>query len=268
MAEDVSKIPKKQRYDLLDILRGFALINMIAFHAMYDVVFIFGHPCEWYTGKVGYVWQQYICWSFILISGFCWQYSKKKLKRGLIVFGAGALVTVVTLLFMPEESVIFGVLTLIGSSMLLLIPLHKGIEKIVGKNVKVKRIVFTAGLLINILFFVITKNITFMELGFEGFSLTKLPESLYHCGYGMTFLGFCDKSFRSSDYFPLMPWFFLFTIGYFLNRITEENHEKFTRFNSNLKLMSPFKFMGRHSLLIYLLHQPVIYGVLWAIHSI
>ena len=59
------------RLHLLDSLRGLALLNMIAYHALYDVVYIFGHPMGWYQGWPGYLWQQCICWCFILLSGFC-----------------------------------------------------------------------------------------------------------------------------------------------------------------------------------------------------
>ena len=268
MPESVVQKPKKKRYDILDLLRGFSLINMIAFHTMYDIVFIFGHSCPWYVGKAGYIWQQYICWSFIFISGYCWQFSKKKLRRGLIVFGAGALVTLGTLLFMPEEIVIFGVLTMIGSSMLLMIPIHYLIERFSKKISDSKQLLFTIGLLISIVCFVITKNITIKELGFEGITFLKLPEGLYHCGYGMTFLGFCDTTFKSSDYFSMMPWFFLFASGYFLNRLSEKKQENLMKFNTDSKLVMPLKVMGRYSLWIYLAHQPVIYGILWVIHSI
>ena len=59
-----------------------------------------------------YIWQQSICWTFILLSGFCIPFSRRLLRRGLEVFGAGALVMLVTNLVLPEDRVIFGVLTL------------------------------------------------------------------------------------------------------------------------------------------------------------
>ena len=60
----------KQRLWQLDALRGLALLNMLAYHAMYDWVYVFGHAGSWYNiGAPGcHVWQQYICWSFILLS--------------------------------------------------------------------------------------------------------------------------------------------------------------------------------------------------------
>ena len=107
------------RYRLLDELRGLDLISMMLYHGMWDVVFLFGVAQKWYTGRPGFVWQQSICWVFILLSGFCLPLGHHPFRRGAVVFGAGALVTAVTLLFLPEDVVWFGVLTLLGSSMLL-----------------------------------------------------------------------------------------------------------------------------------------------------
>ena len=59
------------RYRLLDELRGLDLISMMLYHGMWDVVFLFGVAQKWYTGRPGFVWQQSICWVFLLLSGFC-----------------------------------------------------------------------------------------------------------------------------------------------------------------------------------------------------
>lgn len=107
------------RYRLLDELRGLNLISMMLYHGMWDVVFLFGITQKWYIGRPGFLWQQSICWVFLLLSGFCLPMGRHPFKRGAVVFGAGALVTAVTLLFLPENVVWFGVLTLLGSAMLL-----------------------------------------------------------------------------------------------------------------------------------------------------
>ena len=111
--------PAAGRYALLDELRGLDLLSMIGYHACWDLIFLFGMSAAWYTGWQGHLWQQSICWVFILLSGFCLPLGHRPLRRGLIVSGAGALVTVVTLLFMPEDRVVFGVLTLLGAAMLI-----------------------------------------------------------------------------------------------------------------------------------------------------
>ena len=79
------------RYALLDELRGLDLISMMCYHGLWDVVFLFGVQLPWYTGMPGHLWQQSICWVFILLSGFCLPMGHHPYKRGALVFGAGAL---------------------------------------------------------------------------------------------------------------------------------------------------------------------------------
>ena len=67
-----------------------------------------------------------------MLSGFCWSLGKKKWKRGIIVFVAGMIISLVTIIAMPENRVLFGVLTLLGSSMLFMIPLEKILKSVSG----------------------------------------------------------------------------------------------------------------------------------------
>ena len=241
----------KKRYELFDSLRGLVLISMILYHGTWDLVYMFGKEWSWYHGTGAYLWQQSICWSFILLSGFCWSMGKQPLKRGLMVFGGGLIITFVTLLFMPENRVVFGVLTLIGSCMLLMIPLHNGFKSLMP----------VIGLIGSVVLFLITRNVNDGYLGFEGLNIVKLPESLYR-GLVMTYLGFPHKGFYSTDYFSLIPWLFLFCAGYFLYHLLQNKKYVFLWKKVFTKGIKPLSFMGRHSLIIYLLHQPVIYGVL------
>lgn len=107
------------RYALLDELRGLDLISMMLYHGMWDLVYLFGVRAPWYGSWQGELWQQSICWVFILLSGFCLPLGRHPVKRGAVVFGCGALVTAVTLIFMPADAVWFGVLTLLGSAMII-----------------------------------------------------------------------------------------------------------------------------------------------------
>lgn len=123
------------RYALLDELRGLDLVSMMLYHACWDLVFLFDVNMRWYAGTPGRLWQQTICWVFILLSGFCAPFGRYMLRRGTVVFGAGAVVTLATLVFMPEGRVIFGVLTFLGTAMLLtgvLEPLLKKVMPAVG----------------------------------------------------------------------------------------------------------------------------------------
>ena len=241
-------VKEKLRLHLLDALRGFLLLHMIAYHGMWNLVYLFGVRAPWYKGMPGYLWQQFICWSFILLSGFCWSMSRNHLKRGLLVFSGGAVVSLVTCLVMPQNRILFGILTCIGSCMLLMIPLEKLWRK------------FSApwGAAMSFAFFLLLRNCPKGTLGFERFVVCTLPDWLYQ-NHLTAYLGFPHAVFYSTDYFSLIPWFFLFATGYFLYRIT-------TAAGWNEKLFARGQFpllnaMGKRSLLIYLLHQPVLYGL-------
>ena len=71
----------KKRYEKLDDIRGIALLNMIAYHAAWDLVYIYGTDWGWYRSEGAYVWQQGICWTFIFLSGFCWSLGSHVWKR-------------------------------------------------------------------------------------------------------------------------------------------------------------------------------------------
>lgn len=234
------------RYRLLDELRGLDLISMMLYHGMWDVVFLFGVVQKWYTGRPGFVWQQSICWVFILLSGFCLPLGHHPFRRGAVVFGAGALVTAVTLLFLPEDVVWFGVLTLLGSSMLLTAALDP----------LLRRVPPAVGVAVSALLFWGTYPTMNGFWNLPGGRLA-LPQALY-ASWPTAYFGFMPKSFFSTDYFPLLPWLFLFWAGYFLHHLVGRGRLAPLR----RSVCPPLGWMGRHSLVLYLLHQPVILGVL------
>ena len=199
------------RYRLLDELRGLDLISMMLYHGMWDVVFLFGVAQKWYTGRPGFVWQQSICWVFILLSGFCLPLGHHPFRRGAVVFGAGALLRRVP----PAAGVAVSALLFWGTY-----PTMKGFWNLPGGRLA-------------------------------------LPQALY-ASYTTAYFGFLPKSFFSTDYFPLLPWLFLFWAGWFLHRLL--GRERLGPLRRSV--CPPLGWMGRHSLIIYLLHQPVILGVL------
>lgn len=242
---------KRPHYGLLDTVRGVCILSMVAYHGMYDLVDIFGLPSAWYTGLPGYIWQQSICWTFILLSGMCWQLSRRHVKRGLLLVGCGAAISLITWLVMPSQRILYGVLNLLGLSALLLIPLDKLFRKIPA----------WAGLGGALLLFALTKNVSRGSLGFEGLVLCQLPSWLYVTDL-LAVAGFPSPGFWSTDYFPLLPWFFLFCAGYFLWGLLSQSERAKERLASGVR---PLSFLGRHSLIIYLAHQPVLMGVFLAV---
>lgn len=238
---------KRPHYGLLDTVRGVCILSMVAYHGMYDLVDIFGLPSAWYTGLPGYIWQQSTCWTFILLSGMCWQLSRRHVKRGLLLVGCGAAITLITWLVMPSQRILYGVLNLLGLSALLLIPLDKVFRKIPA----------WAGLGGALLLFALTKNVARGSLGFEGLVLCRLPRWLYATDI-LAVVGFPSPSFWSTDYFPLLPWFFLFCAGYFLWSLLDKSPRAKELLRPGLR---PLSFLGRHSLVIYLIHQPALMAV-------
>ena len=268
------KMSGSGRLALLDSLRGLTLISMILYHACWDAVYLLGANWPWYNSRAAYIWQQSICWTFIMLSGFCIPFSSKLLRRGLEVFGAGALVMAVTCLLLPEDRVVFGVLTLIGSCMLLMIPLRKilggdsraeatadrtAVRKASGVNrAAILFIVFA-------ILFILFKDVNYGEIGTGMLhrivpaipKLTiRIPEALY-ANLATAYLGFPPADFYSTDYFSLLPWNFLYLCGYELHWILKAAGVLDAPILR--KEIRPLAFMGRNSLVIYLLHQPVLY---------
>ena len=230
---------KKIRLHGLDLIRGVTLLSMIAYHGAWNLVYLFGVDLPWYDRLPGHIWQQSICWTFILLSGFCYSMGSRHLKRGLEIFGGGALVSAVTLIAMPENQILFGILTFTGSAMLLMIPLEKLLKKVpAGLGAVASMVLF---------FF------------FENW---QAPAWLYR-NLLTAYLGFPARSFVSMDYFPVFPWIFLFITGYFLYRNFHSRGWDVKLFSGgNLPVIN---WLGRHTLPIYLIHQPVLYGLglLW-----
>lgn len=236
------------RCALLDELRGLDLISMMLYHGMWDLVYLFGVRAPWYGSWQGELWQQSICWVFILLSGFCLPLGRHPVKRGAVVFGCGALVTAVTLIFMPAGAVWFGVLTLLGSAMIITGLLEKWMEK-------VPPVIGLAG---SMFLFYFTRYAAdgYLQLGHW---LITLPGFLY-ANYFTAYLGFYPFGFFSTDYFPLTPWLFLFWAGFYLHHLAERTAQSLRPLRRSV--CPPLGWLGRNSLMLYLLHQPVIYGVL------
>lgn len=234
---------KKPRIYMLDNIRGFALINMMAYHALWDIVYLFGVNMPWYRGMGAFIWQQLICCTFIALSGFCLPLGRNGVKRGAIVFGCGWVISLVMKLFSPSTPNWFGVLTLTGAAMVIISLIRPFIDRLPKEM----------GLVLSIMLFLATR---FAKDGYLGLgSVTfPLPDFLYS-GWISAWLGFPFGGFHSTDYFPIIPWIFLFAAGYFLHGIIG------TRVPEGRKLPI-LTWLGRHSLEVYMVHQPLIMGVL------
>lgn len=236
------------RYHTLDTLRGANVISMVCYHAIWDAVNMFHQRLFWFPSLFSFLWQQSICIGFILLSGFCWSMGHKKWKRGLLVFLFGILITVITWTVTPQQRILFGVLTLLGSCMLILIPLEQ----------KLKRISPFLGGIVSLSLFILFRNINDGYLGIGSWILIRLPKWLYR-GMFSTYLGFKDPEFYSADYFSIFPWIFLFLTGYFLYEMMRKKEKLWIVKGKERGILD---VLGRYSLFIYLVHQPLIFGTL------
>lgn len=230
----------------LDTLRGITVLSMVVYHAVWDLVFLFGMDWQWYLTPGADAWERSICCTFIALSGFCAAMGRHTIRRGVTVSLLGIAVTLVTLLFMPENRILFGVLTLIGACMLLVGILKKPLLSCPA----------VPGLAGSLLLFFVTYRITAGSIGIPGLKL-QLP-AIFYRNMVTAFFGFPPPGFWSTDYFPLLPWIFLFLGGAYLYCLAGRYILRI-----RWKGIAPLNFIGRHALAIYVIHQPVIYGILW-----
>lgn len=238
---------KKIRYALLDELRGFLVVCMIVYHGLLSVYNILGLKTadtlfDFFTPAV-----PFFAGGFILLSGMMCGFSHSNLLRGVKCFAVALVVSVVTILgseFLGDIDIYFGILHLLGFSMIFC-----GVFDFALKRVN-KWVGFILAALLFIVFYGVPNDYT----DFVGIR-NIIPEAWY-LNKNLYPLGITAPGFFSADYFPIFPWFFLFLSGYFLYKFKfVEKYSKVFR----PKRIKPLGFLGRHALIIYILHQPLIY---------
>lgn len=236
----------KKRFESIDSFRGLVIVNMVLFHLFYDVNAVFGGNHGWHREPAVDLWQKFIAYSFIIISGFVWSYGKKKaLKRGVFLNVIGLVITAVTVIFMPSESIFFGVMNFFGCAVILMLPLEWVL----------KRINPVIGALSSVALFALLENLTRGVIKVGSHVILRLPQWMYSSNL-LVPLGFPPKSFASADYFPILPWIFLYFLGYFLNKLLSGTafFEKIG--HVDVPILAK---IGRLSVPIYVIHQPLCY---------
>jgi len=155
---------------------------------------------------------------------------------------------------MPSEKIIWGVLSFLGAAMLLVQMLLPTLQRVPAGS----------GFLVSAGLFVLLRDIQYGWLGFEGHWIAAVPAAFYR-PHWLFPLGFPYEGFWSADYFPVLPWIFLYLCGFFLYRLTENSRRIHRLLMCRIPVLA---VLGRHSLGIYLLHQPVIFGMMWLFFSV
>ncbi len=235
----------KKRIWELDVLRGVCILGMVAVHLIYDLQTFFSLPFL-VDSQLFAIVKQWGGVLFLLISGICVTLGSHPVRRGLIVFACGLLCSAVTAgmyaLHMADKSIIiyFGVLHCLGVCMLLW-PLLKRLP------------VWALGL--------VGLGLSVLGLWISGNVLVDFPWLIP--------LGLVPGDFVSSDYFPLLPNLGFFLVGAFLGKTLYRKKETLLpRVNPGNPVLAFFTLLGKWSLPVYLLHQPVITGLLYLILEI
>lgn len=244
---DKETVTNKPRYYVLDIIRGICIILVVLYHLLYDLSEVFGGSYAFFKTNAMNAFRDVFVGTLILLAGISCNLSKSNVKRGIKTLLCGVLISVVMLVVMPSSKVYFGILHLLGVSMLLyglIIKLMEKVPAIVG---------FLGFLLMHML----TLGVYDGYFGWPGLfmmDVPQVPENLF-----FFILGF-KTGHGAGDHWAIIPWMFLFMAGAFVGRYFKvEKAPKW--FEKNL--VPPLAFIGSKTLIIYLVHQPLIYGVLY-----
>ncbi len=239
-----------ERFWEIDFLRGLAVIMMISYHLLFDLSFFGVYPINTSSGFFWY-FARITAFMFIFLVGISLHlsYSRAKmsgryvgekdlffkyLKRGLKIFSLGILITLATWIFIRQDFIIFGILHFVGLAIILEYPF-----------MKYKYFNLALGLVLIVLGFYLS-NFTF------SFSW-------------LLWLGFIPQSLQTVDYFPLLPWIGVVSMGMFIGTVLYYNYQRKFKIPdiSSLLPVRLFCFLGRHSLLIYFIHQPILIILLY-----
>ena len=235
-----------QRLWEVDTVRGIAVVVMICYHFIFDLAYFGSYSGNMYSAP----WQtvaRSIGTTFILVMGVSLslryhrlepaldrkQLFLKYLRRGAALFGWGMVITVVTYFVVGRGFVVFGILHLLGVSTLLAFPFLRS------------RWASLAG------------GIVALGLGVYLGSVKVLSPWLL-------WLGVPQLRRHMVDYYPVLPWFGFALLGVFLGFTLYPRGVR--RFGlpdlSQAAAIRALAFLGRHSLPIYLIHQPILFGIL------
>ena len=224
----------KQRYEWLDLWRSLAVLTMLVFHALWDLEHFGVIPSGTMESPAAMVVRYLGGGSFILISGTLVLRGRDPIRRGFFVFCIGLAVAVITTL--AGLPVRFGILQLLGICMMLCGALRKRLSDV--RSVAL---------------------ILICALAFA--TIWLLTERVMVSWKYLYPLGFRSADFHSADYWPLLPWALLYLLGVMLgNRFLREKPRA-------RRCPAALTALGRHSLVIYLAHQPILYGLSWLLFS-
>jgi uncharacterized membrane protein len=248
---------RAKRFWELDAIRGCLVILMAAYHSFYTANYIGLSLIDPFSGIIG-ISPIFIASGFLLVSGAALRIQAMRLeasgapkrvapflRRALAIGLAALAVTVVTFIAVRAEYfVAFGVLHCIALSGIIAIPLLKR-----------PRLALVLGVLAAVPGFIFLK-----DAGFDP-SWSKW----------LFWLGFRPANYFPVDFVPLLPWAGMVFIGVFVGSLffDEKGKRRYAwNFPGTGWVSRALCFIGRHSLFIYVVHIPIIMGILLGIQAL
>ncbi len=242
---------QRERFWEIDFLRGIAVVLMIIFNYAFALRYlrIYAFDANW---LFWWLFPRLIAGIFIFLVGVSLSVSysrrkrykygidlyKKYIFRGAGIFLLGLIITAVTWYLFPNAAIFFGILHFIGLSIIL---------SPIFIRFNYENIIFAA------LFILV--GIYFSTFAVDVHSLL--------------WLGLIPENFYTFDYFPIFPWFGIILFGIFFGGKLYKNGKRNFRIRKQPSKFFLPCFLGRHSLIIYFLHQPLLIAVLYLLgHTI
>ena len=237
----------RERFWEIDALRGIAVVAMVLYHFSYDLAFFGLFDVGFFRSGLGLNTGRLIGGSFIFLAGLSLTLSyaratasrpplggtlfRKYLSRGLRIFSYGLVITLLTWIFLPNEMIVFGILHLIGVSIILAYPF-------------------------------LTLKLVNVALGVAYIAIGPILRGLEVDSPWLVWLG-SDPTFFMIDYWPIFPWFGVILFGIAAgNALYGDRRKQAASSTPRPSTIRPLAFLGRHSLVVYLIHQPVLLAAL------
>lgn len=237
------------RFWEVDFLRGWAIVLMVLYHLTYDLNYFGVYEVDMHQGFWFYL-ARFIVTLFLLLVGISLilshfyairtgradQFNTRLIKRSARLFGIALGITIISYFLIGNGFIVFGVLHFIAIALLFSYPflrLHR----------------------LNIIF-----GLLFISIGLYLQDLSvNFPWLIW--------IGLVPKDFYSLDYVPIFPWFGVMLLGMALGDLFYKDYNR--KFSlpehSDSILARSLSYIGRNSLIIYLVHQPILIALLYAI---
>lgn len=240
------------RVGIFDIARGAAVISMVLFHLCYDLAFIGGVSLPWFASPLLDVWRSTISWTFLFVAGCMCPLSRSNLRRALQYGAVALLIWVVTSIASVDTAISFGIIYCMAACTLVAWALGRLGALPSGP-------VAAAALFV---VFIALLNVRDGMVGVGPLSI-EVPEALYETPW-LSWLGFPGPGFSSGDYYPLLPYLFIYLAGAAMGSWwSSRGYPAWAR----AARCPALTWFGRHALIVYVAHQPVLLLITLAVSS-